>query len=443
MNTAVLLVFPSLEPNKEHHHLPVGILSIAAPLDEYGIEYEVFDQRVEPDENFIKKLAGKTIVAVSMFTGHQTYCGRQLLKRAKAFNKDVITIVGGPHINALPAQAIESELIDYAVSGYADSAFCMLLNALGRMGAVSSGALPGVFSKVDDKSYLVDAKTSKLHKRFYNLPYQKLDLQNYINPQTRRVMYVTQYGCPGKCTFCATEHTRRFVKKPIDIVRSDLDYLYEQVKFQEVCFFDATLFVNKSRVMDILSYLRERPGLKWLADARAVDLIKYTRDELKAINSDTNPLLTMVVGLESGSQRVAEQIMKKGLGHLETFYQTVKLGKEVGINIASGLIFGVPGETEEDLKQTIAYIDKIRKVNPAFRISSTFFRPLPGTELFRQLELDGYLNCHSFDDWAEVGQSSHYIYNAWMDIPWMDEREKKKYRQRYDQFLDRHGDILV
>ena len=58
------------------------------------------------------------------------------------------------------------------------------------------------------------------------------------------------------------------------------------------------------------------------------------------------------------------------------------------------------------------------------------------------MEFIFYIKPKSLADWADVGASSHFKYNEWMDIPWMPESEKKKYRKQYEVFREEHGDIL-
>ncbi len=49
----------------------------------------------------------------------------------------------------------------------------------------------------------------------------------------------------------------------------------------------------------------------------------------------------------------------------------------------------------------------------------------------------------SLKAWAGYASQNHYKYNEWMDIPWMVESDKQKYRIMYEKFVDIHGDIVV
>jgi len=180
-----------------------------------------------------------------------------------------------------------------------------------------------------------------------------------------------------------------------------------------------------------------------MADARAVELNKYTLDDLIEIRDKKAELLFLIVGLETGSTYIAEEVMKKGRKHLEMFRKVAGLLHEADIQLISGLIFGIPGEMPEDVRKTIDYVSDIREIHPGFKLSSTFFRPLPGTELYDLLDNTGYIEPKSLEEWAEYGAHSHFRYNEWMDIPWMAEATKDNYRIAYEDFLMTHGDILT
>jgi anaerobic magnesium-protoporphyrin IX monomethyl ester cyclase len=447
MSGKVLLIMPRIEEGKEYHHFPFGVLAIAAGLETLGIEYDIFDDRVAPESSILDRLTDYSIVGVSMFTGYQTYRGHYWLKTVRERNPNAIIVAGGPHVTALPEETVSSPLVDFAVSGYGENAFVnLVLRILESPEEALSRPMnfPGVYSKLG--AGIVGMPTPKKYKdiAWSPLPYHRLDVPAYINPNTRRVMYVSQYGCPALCTFCATPETRKWTSKPLEIVYEDLETLDRLTDFRQLCFFDATLFTNRPRTMELIAYLDQRfPGRQWLADARAAELIRYTDDDLAEIKRCSADLTMLVVGLETGSPRLAEGTVKKGRGHLKNFYEVAKRTHAAGIELTSGVVFGFPGETAEDLALTTEYVREIRKVHPKFRISTTFFRALPGTDLYNLVRDKGYVTTSSLEEWAEVGAGNHYAYNEWSDPPWMTREEINRYQEGYQRFMDEHGSIVI
>ena len=433
---------PRLDAEKDRHHFPFGCLSIAAPLEKLGLEYEIYDERVQDKQVFYEAIKSTGIVGISMFTGYQTHRAYDILKEIREINPDIITIVGGPHVSALPEQTVKSELVDYAVAGYADNAFPLLVQDLIQFGILKSADIPGIYYKNENVSLGTHTPKRYSDIRWHLLPYHKIDINSYIYPETERVMYVTQYGCPARCSFCATPETRKWTPKPLELVKKDIDTLYQMHPFKELAFFDATLFTMKKRVQDIITYLDSYPGLRWVADARAAELIKFSDDELRKIKSEKTDLFCFVVGLETGSKRIADHVINKGKDHLETFYEVAKRTHDVGIELTSGVIFGFPGDTSKDLEETTEYISRVREVHPDFKISTTFFKPLPGTDLYNLLEAQGHTFPKNLEEWAGAGESLHYSYNQWNEIPWLADGEDDQYRASYEKFLKTHREIM-
>lgn len=438
---------PRVDPGKEYHHFPFGCLAIAAGLEKLGIDYDIFDERVAEESEVIARLMEYDIVGVSMFTGYQTYRGHYWLKTVREHNPNAVTIAGGPHVTALPEETVSSPLVDFAVAGYGENAFAnLVLDILEDKDKTmkSQVYLPGVYSKRG--TVIQGMATPKKYKdiAWAPLPYHRIDVEAYLNPETRRVMYVSQYGCPALCTFCATPETRKWTSKPLEIVYEDLETLDRLTDFKQLCFFDATLFTNRPRTMELIAYLDQRfAGRQWLADARAAELIRYTDDDLAAIKSCSADLTMLVVGLETGSPRLAEGTVKKGKGHLKNFYEVAKRTNAAGIDLTSGVVFGFPGETVDDLALTTEYVREIRKIHPNFRISTTFFRALPGTDLYNLVRDMGHVKFSSLEEWAEIGAGNHYEYNSWSDPPWMTRKEIDLYQDGYQRFMDEHGSIVI
>lgn len=442
MKKKVLLIFSDLEKNKDFHHIPYSSLSLGALLENLDVDYEIIDTRVNKDYNLEAALKNVSIVGITIFTGYQIASSLGILKKIKIINKSIITIAGGPHATDLPAQTSKSDFIDFVVKGWAENTFPSLIEALITEEDVNKVMLPGVYRNGNEtaknSTHIVNKKQA-----LNPLPFHKINIEDYINPKTKKVMYLTQYGCYGKCTFCSTPDTGKSKVRSLAVVEQDLSTLYNMFPFETFAFFDATLFYNKKRLFDLSLILDKYKNTKWTAYARANDISRYSVEDLKQIKNSGGGLSLIVLGLESGSTRVVEQIMKKGKGYLDHFAESIQKLKDACIPVLSGFIFGIPGETIEDLMCSIEYIKKIKEIDKDLCLGSSFFRPLPGTELYNLLENRGLINkMNSLSDWAELGESNHFLYNQWMDLPWLNKKETIAYKKAYDKFVDVHGDIM-
>ncbi|MFW9969281.1 MAG: B12-binding domain-containing radical SAM protein [Candidatus Odinarchaeota archaeon] len=392
----ILLIFPRLEPNKDYHYMPISALAVASKLINQEKEVIILDQRVEKKfyELLDKYLKDITNVLITAFSGYQVTEAYHISKWIKEYHPFTFITWGGPHTTCLPKQTLESKYVDDVWTGYAE-------------------------------------KGENL------IPWHLVNANKYINPDTERFIYISSYGCPGQCTFCATKNRRELVFLPPEKIEKDIENLMNLYLFKECVMFDATLFTKPMRALFIAEIMKKHK-LKWICDSRADEICRTPRSWLDDIIA--SGLKQITIGLESGSPKVVEN-MKKGKNHLEYYKKCAEIMSEYDVKMCSGVIFGTPGETQEDIKQTIKYIKEIKKINPNFYISTTFFKPLPDTIMSDMAKKYGYIEPQSLKEWAKQGEEGHYHYNQWDDVPWIE--NKKEYKEIYDNFVADNGDLFM
>ena len=99
-----------------------------------------------------------------------------------------------------------------------------------------------------------------------------------------------------------------------------------------------------------------------------------------------NGLRLLLVGYESGNQQILHNI-KKGM-RIEVAKQFTKDCHKLGIKIHGTFIVGLPGETQETLKETIEFA---KEINP-HTIQVSLAAPYPGTFLYNQAVKEGWLD---------------------------------------------------
>ncbi len=63
-------------------------------------------------------------------------------------------------------------------------------------------------------------------------------------------------------------------------------------------------------------------------------------------------ILNLNIGLESGSERVRKEILKRNYSN-DDVIKTINLAKKYGLSYNFYVMIGIPGETIEDFKETI------------------------------------------------------------------------------------------
>ena len=131
---------------------------------------------------------------------------------------------------------------------------------------------------------------------------------------------------------------------------------------------------------------------------RGLDISFVTSSRVDTVNQELLECLksagmgTLYCGIESGSQRVLN-IMGKGIT-LKQAEDAIKAAKKVDINVLGSFILGYPGETAQEMDQTIDFSIKLDPDYSQFSILT----PFPGTPIYYELKQKGLLGT---EDWSK------------------------------------------
>jgi hopanoid biosynthesis associated radical SAM protein HpnJ len=197
--------------------------------------------------------------------------------------------------------------------------------------------------------------------------------------------YLSMYtgrGCRSRCTFCLWPQTvggHRYRTRSVHNVLQEAALaarLFPQVK--ELFFDDDTFTDDRPRAESTARGLAKL-GITWSCNAKA----NVPRETLRVLRD--NGLRLVVVGYESGSQQILNNV-KKGL-RVDRARRFAADCRDLGITVHGTFILGLPGETAETIEETIRFA---REVNP-HTIQVSVAAPYPGTELHRRAQENGWL----------------------------------------------------
>ena len=170
-------------------------------------------------------------------------------------------------------------------------------------------------------------------------------------------------GCAFKCTHCEWPATmtgddpdgtgKRTVRQYSPEYMEE--FIRDEVKFfgfKSIYFDDDTFNLGNRHVERMCEVMREI-GLPWSAMCR-IDTIDRAHWKLMRESG----CFGVKIGYESGSQYVIDVLIKKGLNLIEARETTIYL-KSLGFTIHGTFMSGVPGETREQMQQTLDYINSL------------------------------------------------------------------------------------
>jgi radical SAM superfamily enzyme YgiQ (UPF0313 family) len=181
-------------------------------------------------------------------------------------------------------------------------------------------------------------------------------------------------------------------RSPENVV-DEIEQLIHTYRIKQIDFNDNNMSLDKKRMETICDLIMER----------GLDIEWYTPNGLRADTLDENLLTKMRasgcqkirVAPESGVQRVVDRIIKKNQD-LKEVEKAVVLSKKLGIKIGCFFVIGLIGETKEEIKKSVDYAYKLRKLGAdIFHFSVA--TPIYGTELYEQAKRGGFLK-ENFND---------------------------------------------
>ncbi len=213
-------------------------------------------------------------------------------------------------------------------------------------------------------------------------------------------------GCPFKCVFCSWPQimygsSSYRTRDPIDVV-DEMQWLVEEKGFKSVYFDDDTFNIGKERILKICDEIKKR-GIKipWAVMARA-----DTSDREMLQGMVDAGLCALKYGIESGDQEIVKNCGKDL--DLEKARENIKITKELGVKIHLTFSLGLPGETTDSIKRTVAFAIEQDPDSLQFSIVT----PFPGSKYFNELDEKGYVlskNWEEYDGYNKAVIKTDYL----------------------------------
>lgn len=383
---------------------PLGLAYVAATLEEYNHEVSIIDAPIErlTCERIALKIKdhSPSLVGITVPFSMLFIDALVVAMFVKTVNEKIITVLGGSHPSARPLECLQTPYIDYVVVGEGEETMPHLLYALEE--------------KLEELEY-VQGIAYKNHINPPRLPNPDLDRYQYParhllpmdkyfaeikhNPPRGEITkpyatMITSRGCPYKCVFCSAHvvmgRTWRF-RSPQNVV-NEIEELIQTYHIKQIDFEDDNMTFSRKRMLAICNLILER----------GLDIEWFTPNGVRA-DTLNEPLLEKMAksgckrlwfSPETGVQRVLDQIIHKNMS-LDKMEKVIFSARKHGIKIGCNFVIGFIGETKADIRASIKYAYKLKKLG-VDRFWWSIATPLYGSELYKQAKELGYLR--NFDD---------------------------------------------
>ncbi|WP_376793453.1 B12-binding domain-containing radical SAM protein [Thermoflexus sp.] len=319
------------------------------------------------------------------------------------------TIAFGTHVTPMPIPTMEAyPALDFILRGEPELTLRELIDTF--EGRVSEGRLRRLFEDSDPewfplnegeaREWPLEEKLSRIKglvwrhneqirmnmdrpfiRNLDDMPmplHHLLPLDHYRAPMIRGpyTFIVTSRGCTAGCTYCIKHVSYQYsirLRSPENIVE-EIRHLVD-LGIRNIHMYADLFTISRDQVVGLCDRLIEA-GIKirWTCNSR-VDYVD--REMLHKMAQAGCWLISW--GIESANEQILKGA-RKGY-RLEQAPQALRWAKEAGIKNWGYFIIGLPGETEETIRQTIEFAKSLPLDLALFHIAA----PYPGTPFFFQV----------------------------------------------------------
>ncbi len=357
-------------------NIPLAAGFLASALDERSRER--FDSEIlEPDivdaladQGLLEEIVRRrpSIVAMTLYVWNVQ---RSLFLAANIKRRlpGVCVLVGGPEVTSDNLWVLKHPAADAGVFGEGESRIAVVVEAL--LDGKEPRGIPGIFFK-DRLGIHVDSGRSAPWD-LASCPYPYLN--GKIGPSRDGTLFLeTVRGCPFRCRYCYYHKAFTRVRAhPEESVERVLDVAYHSDSgVREIYLMDPTFNARKGfrRLLRSMARRRIRKDVAVHTELRADILSREDALLLKEAG-----LVSAEVGLQSINAKALRLAGRKG--DPEKTARGVGLLKEAAIDVTTGIILGLPGDTPEEFRRTLTWL----KTTGAYSVVHPFvLSVLPGTE---------------------------------------------------------------
>lgn len=373
----VMLVRP--KPHKNSYGLTD--LMHCEPLDlEYigtlieSLKHDVLLVDLQVDKKGLKYYLKKYNPDVVLFTSYLIHVNivKEHSALVKAFNKNIVTGVGGVQSEVTPELFIDNN-IDYILGKNGMENVEILLKAL------ATNEKPIFKSLVINKDYELPKVNRNITKR-----YRKKYYYSYRMPCA---LLKTSFGCPFKCSFCfctaITDY--EYYARELEPVMQELLELEEE----NVFIVDDNFLVDKERIKVFCELLDKYDIHKHYYISARADYIAENEDVIELISK--YGFDTVFIGLESFKQKDLDDFNKKS--SIEMSEKAAQILEKYGMELHASAIVGQDWD-KQDFKDFAKWLHTIK-----YRyINFMPICPLPGTDMWDKYK--NQLLCGT-DEWEK------------------------------------------
>ncbi|HEY3403574.1 MAG TPA: radical SAM protein [Ohtaekwangia sp.] len=361
---------------------PLGLLYIAAYLDKHSIQNTVFDTTFSSKKKFREHVLATQPWVLGMYVNLMTKLNvLETIQFIRENLPNTKIILGGPEVTH-SAENFLRYGAHYIVIGEGEETTLELIEAL-RHDPEKIQSIPGIAflkdeefikttgrEKIKDLDELCIPAREKIDLNLYLTAWKKHHGKNAISVSTMR-------GCPYTCKWCSRAvYGLSYRRRSPEKVAEELELIQQKYNPDSLWFVDDVFTISHKWLTAFRDELQKRHiQIPYECITRADRL---NEDVVKMLKE--TGCFRVWIGAESGSQKVIDLMDRRV--DVNQVRDMIRLVRRYDIESGTFIMLGYPGETEEDIEETIHHL---KESNPD-HFTITVAYPIKGTELYQEVE---------------------------------------------------------
>jgi radical SAM superfamily enzyme YgiQ (UPF0313 family) len=301
-----------------------------------------------------------------------------------------IVVMGGAHVSCDPEGVLRSRFVDYAVLGEGEVRFPLLLEQIEEGKAKNIEKIDGIGYRRDGEIQINPLQNFIQDLDSLPRPARELiDPDRYKIGKKRSTMIITSRGCPHGCAYCSAHLVMGsfFRARNPEAIVKEMRECQTQYGIRIFDIEDDNFTFDQGRAKRLMSLVIENfeEGKLELSAMNGVSFASLDEDLLRLMKrAGFHTINLSFVSVDPSTK----ERMRRPKPTTE-FDKILENAEQVGLNVIAYAILGMPGQTIEEMVDTLSYLAGKRVL-----IGSSIYYPTPGTPLFERCKKEGILPPH-------------------------------------------------
>jgi anaerobic magnesium-protoporphyrin IX monomethyl ester cyclase len=416
---------------------PIGLAYLASPLQEHNHEVHILDCHtarrktipIPPELSYIKefypfndrspfklytgfyhfgmgwdeikkKIEKSKADVFGISSSFTPYHGEALkvAQLVKEWDSKKIVVMGGSHVSCDPEGVLKSSFVDYVILGEGEYRLSFLIDYLKNGKKDEIELIDGVGYKRNGEIHINHLRSFIPDLNSLPPPARDLlDLDRYRINKKRSTMIITSRGCPHGCAYCSAH----LVMGSSFRVRNPEDIVHEMVECRERYGIGAFDIEDDNFTFDLNRAKRLMALIIETSGESALELSAMNGVSFASLDGELIHLMKKAgfhtLNLSYVSTAPSTKQKMKRPQPVNDFDHILKEAEKVGLHVVAYAILGIPGQTFEEMIETLVYLMEKRVL-----IGPSIYYPTPGTLLFERCKRDGILPSY-LSQWRSSG----------------------------------------